>query len=56
MATAVEPSESETARPGVTRWVGFAGRSLVARLVLLVLAFLAVPSFLYAEFRSAEET
>jgi two-component system, OmpR family, sensor histidine kinase ChvG len=43
-------------RPGLTRWLGFAGRSLVARLALLLLAFLTVPVILYAEFRNAEET
>jgi two-component system, OmpR family, sensor histidine kinase ChvG len=43
-------------RTEVGRWIGFAGRSLVTRLALLVLAFLTVPIILYAEFRNAEET
>lgn len=49
-------SVADEAPPGVTRWLGFAGRSIVTRLALLLLAFLTVPVILYSEFHNAEET
>jgi len=49
-------SAAEATQPGVTRWLGFAGRSLVTRLVLLLIAFVAVPVILYTEFHNVEET
>jgi two-component system sensor histidine kinase ChvG len=49
-------SVAEAPRAEVAKWIGFAGRSLVTRLALLLLAFLTVPVILYAEFRNAEES
>src|ERR1051325_6242631 len=49
-------SVAETPRAGVARWLGFAGRSLVTRLALLLVAFVTVPVILYAEFHNVEET
>ena len=51
MASAVEGRRFD---PG--RWIAIVARSLVTRIVLLLIAFLAVPGILYAEFRSAEDT
>ena len=49
-------SVADAPRVGIARWLGFAGRSLVTRLALLLVAFVTVPVILYGEFHNVEET